>query len=328
VEGKHPGGGALLRELNIDPHLLARRILQATYWSYDENVFFHADPHPANILVRPDNELTFVDFGSCGSFNNQQRVAFEQMVLSMKDQDVDAMTRAILNLMGPLQPVDLPVLVKYAQEENLRVLHTFNTPAEYTQYWERTSARQWFVLIRTSQKFNLPMNLHMLRMIRSTLLYDSIVLRLDSRIDRYEEYIKFMRVRARFVKARWRQRLRDNVGDDAFLNVEDAANTFNDIMFRLQTLLNKPIVNLGSTVNMWVFVASVVSRAAGRILFFTFVLLGLMEIVHAFTGNQMPFVNVFKVVALNKFYWAFLAVTLLFSVRLILFRLRDRDISS
>ncbi len=328
VEGKHPGGRALLSELNIDPEVVARRILRVTYWSYDENVFFHADPHPANILVRPNNELTFVDFGSCGSFNDQQRVAFEQMVLSMKHQDVDAMTRAILNLMGPLQPVDLPALIKYAQEENLRVLHTFNTPAEYTQYWERTSARQWFVLIRTSQKFNLPMNLHMLRMIRSTLLYDSIVLRLDNRIDHYDEYVKFMKFRAQFVKSRWRQRLRDNAGDNVFLNVEEAGNAFNDMLIRVQTLLSKPIVNLGSMVNKWVFAASVLSRLVGRILFVTLGLLGVVEVVHAFTGTQLSFLNVLSAMVSNKLYWAFLAITLLFSVRLILFRLRDRDTST
>jgi ubiquinone biosynthesis protein len=327
VEGKHPGGRALLRELNIDPQVIARRILRVTFWSYDENVFFHADPHPANILVRPNNELTFVDFGSCGSFNSQQRVAFEQMVLSMKNQDVDAMTRAILNLMGPLQPVDLPMLIKYAQEENLRVLHTFNTPAAYTQYWERTSARQWFVLIRTSQKFNLPMNLHMLRMIRSTLLYDSIVLRLDHRIDRYEEYLRFMKFRAQFVKGRWRRQIRANAGDHLFLNLEETANTFNDIMIRTQTLLNRPIVNLGSTVNKWVFTASVLSRVAGRILVVTLGLLGLVELVHALAGTPIPWMEALNAVILNKLYWVFLAATMFFSVRLILFRLQDREIA-
>lgn len=328
VEGKNPGGHALLRDLNIDPAVVARRILLVTFWSADENVFFHADPHPANILVRPNNELTFVDFGSCGSFNNQQRIALEQMVLCMKNQDVDGMTRATLSLMEPLQPVDVPLLMKYAQEEYMRVLHTFNTPAEYTQYWERTSARQWFVLIRTSQKFNLPMNLHMLRMIRSTLLYDSIVLRLDNKLDRYHEYTKFMKVRAQFVKRRWRKSLRDNAGDDVFLNVEELGNTFNDIMIRVQTLLSRPIVNLGSTVNKWVFAASVLSRMAGRILLVTLILIGLQEIFYNLTGARVPFVNVLNTMLSNKFYLAFLTVTTIFSIRLIVFRLTDRDVDA
>ena len=327
VEGKTPGGHALLRKLNIDPSVVARRILLAAFWSMDENVIFHADPHPANILVRPDNQLTFVDFGSCGSFNDQQRVALEQMVLSMKSQDVDAMTRASLSLMEPLPAVDLPALVKSAQEEYMRVLHTFNTQAKYTQYWERTSARQWFVLIRTSQKFNIPMNLHMLRMIRSTLLYDSIVLRLDNQLDRYDEYTKFMKIRARFVKRKWRRKLRDNAGDDVFLNVEEFGNTINDIMIRVQATLSKPIVNLGSTVNKWIFAASVLSRMGGRILFITLLCMGLAGLLGILAGSPVSFAMAYDQVIHNRLYQAFFAAAILFSVRHIVVRLRDRDLT-
>jgi predicted unusual protein kinase regulating ubiquinone biosynthesis (AarF/ABC1/UbiB family) len=327
-EQKNIGGLKLLKDLNIDPAIVARRILQAFFWSADEHVFFHADPHPANILVRPDNQITFIDFGSCGSFNNQQRIALEQMVLSMKSQDVEAMTRASLSLMEPLPPTDVPSLVKHAQEEYMRVLHTFNTPAEYTQYWERTSARQWFVLIRVAQKFNLPMNLHMLRMIRATLLYDSIVLRLDNHLDRYHEYTEFMKIRAQLVKQKWRQKLRDNAGDGVFLNIEDLGNTFNDLMIRAQTILSKPIVNLGSTVNKWVFATSVLSRMAGRILFVTILCMVFISFGHLLTGTPVSFALAAVQVIQNRLYQVFLVVALLFSTRLILFRLQDRDVQT
>jgi ubiquinone biosynthesis protein len=327
-EQKNIRGLKLLKDLNIDAAVVARRILLAFFWSADEHVFFHADPHPANILIRPNNEITFIDFGSCGSFNNQQRVALEQMVLSMKNQDVEAMTRASLNLMEPLPPVDVPALVKHAQEEYLRVLHTFNTPAEYTQYWERTSARQWFVLIRVAQKFNLPMNLHMLRMIRATLLYDSIVLRLDNRLDRYHEYTEFMKVRAQLVKRKWRRKLRNNAGDGVFLNIEDLGNTFNDLMIRAQTILSKPIVNLGSTINKWVFATSVLGRMAGRILFVTVLCTGLIGFLNILHGSPLSFALAAEQLIRNKIYQAFLVIALIFSARLILFRLRDRDLNA
>ena len=327
-EQKNAAGLAKLREMNIDPKVVARRILLAFFWSADEHVFFHADPHPANILVRPNNEITFIDFGSCGSFNNQQKVALEQMVLSMKNQDVDAMTRASLSLMEPLPPVDVPALVKHAQEEYMRVLHTFNTPAEYTQYWERTSARQWFVLVRVAQKFNLPMNLHMLRMIRATLLYDSIVLRLDNQLDRYEEYTEFMKIRALLIKRKWRTKLRKNAGDGLFLNIEDFGNSFNDLMIRAQTILGKPIVNFGSTVNKWVFTASVLSRMSGRLLIVSAAFMGIFGLVHILGGEPVPFMTLAGQVAQNRIYQIFMIAGVVFNTRLILVRLRDRDVSS
>lgn len=325
AEQKDARGLALLKELNIEPAVVARRILLAFFWSADEHVFFHADPHPANILVRPNNEITFIDFGSCGSFNNQQRVALEQMVLSMKNQDVEAMARASLSLMEPLPPIDLPSLVKQAQDEYMRVLHTFNTPAKYTQYWERTSARQWFVLIRVAQKFNLPMNLHMLRMIRATLLYDSIVLRLDNQLDRYHEYTEFMKIRAQLVKRKWRKKLHNNAGDGVFLNIEDLGNAFNDLMIRAQTTLGRPIVNLGSTVNKWIFATSVLSRMAGRILLITVLWMSVIGFIYVSNGEPISLSIAVEQVVQNRLYQAFVIITIVFSARLILFRLGDRD---
>ncbi len=325
VEQKDPRGLAMLRQLNIDPAVVARRILWAAFWSMDEHVFFHADPHPANILVRSNNEVTFIDFGSCGSFNNQQRIALEQMVLSMKRQDAETMARASLSLLEPLPPVDVPALVKQAQEEYMHVLYTFNTPAEYTEYWERTSARQWLALIRVARKFNLPLNLHMLRMIRATLLYDSIVLRLDKQLDRYFEYTQFMKDRAQLVKRKWRKRLRDNAGDGFFLNLEEFGKAFNDLMIRTQTTLGRPIVNFGSTVDKWIFCASVLSRMAGRIILVTILAMGMVQIGRYLAGESFSFLTVLSEVAQNKLYQLFWIAAAVFNIRLILFRLRERD---
>ncbi len=325
VEQKDPKGRALLREMAIVPEVVARRILWAAFWSMDEHVFFHADPHPANILVRPNNEITFIDFGSCGSFNNSQRIALEQMVLSMKNQDVETMTHASLSLMEPLPPIDLPALVKMAQDEYMRVLHTFNTPAEYTQYWERTSARQWFSLINVARKFNIPMNLHMLRMIRATLLYDSIVLRLDNQLDRYREYTQFMKDRAELVKLKWKKKLRENAGDNFLLNIEDFGKALNDLLIRAQTTLGKPIVHLGSTVNKWVFAASVLSRMIGRILLVTVVALGAVNLGHYLINAPVTFAGGLSLILQNRLFQLFIVAAAVFNVRHIVFRLKDRD---
>jgi len=325
VEQKEPHGKALLRELNIDPAVVARRIMWAAFWSMDEHVFFHADPHPANILVRPNNEITFIDFGSCGSFNTTQRMALEQMVVSMKNQDVETMARASLGLMEPLPPVDLPGLVKMAQEEYMRVLHTFNTPAKYTEYWERTSARQWIALINVAQKFNIPMNLHMLRMIRATLLYDSIVLRLDNQLDRYEEYTLFMKDRADLVKEKWKKRLRENTGDNIFLNIEEFGKAMNDLMIRTQSSLGNPIVNLGFTVDKWVYTTSVLSRMAGRLLLITLLALGLVDLQWYLMGQPITFEHSLRVVLQNGVYQAVVVAAAILNARHILFRLQDRD---
>jgi ubiquinone biosynthesis protein len=325
VEQNTVEGRKILREMNIDPKLVARRILWVNFWSCDEHIFFHGDPHPANILICPNSEVTFIDFGSCGSFNNQQLVALEQMVLSMKNRDVEAMTRAAMSLMEPLPPVDVPALVKQMQDEYMRLLHTFNTPSEYTEYWERTSARQWLVLMRVAQNFNLPMNLHMLRMIRATLLYDSIVLRLDTKLDRYHEYMEYMKDRAQLVKLRWRKQMKENAGDGFFLYLDEISKSFNDVMLRAQSTLGRPIVNFGSTIDKWIFMVSVLSRMAARILLVTILGMVLMNVVLYTRGEPILYLNTLGLVLQDRIYQLFVIAAVLFNTRHILFRLTDRD---
>jgi ubiquinone biosynthesis protein len=326
VEQSNPEGRQLLERLNIDPKLVARHILWVSFWSMEAHVFFHADPHPANILVRPNNEVVFIDFGSCGSFNHQQRIALEQMVLAMKDQDVETMSRATLILMEPIPPVDVPALMKETQAEYLRVLHTFDTPAEYTQYWERTSARQWLTMVKIARKFKLPSNLHMLRMIRATLLYDSIVLRLDNQLNRYDEYLHFMKDLAQLVKLKWRARLRDNSGDHFFLNVEEAGNALNDLLLKTQSAQGRPIVTLGSTINKGIFSASVLLRLAGRLILVTLLAMLGVQLWYALAGEPFSMGMAFSAVIRNRLYQVLVAAALLLNLRHIVVRLTEPEV--
>jgi hypothetical protein len=221
--------------------------------------------------------------------------------------------------------VDISDLVKQAQGEYMRVLHTFNTPAEYTEYWERTSARQWLALIRVARKFNLPLNLHMLRMIRATLLYDSIVLRLDNHLDRYFEYTQFMKDRALLVKDKWRKRLKERSGDGLFLSLDELGKTVDDLMIRAQTTLGRPIVDLGSTVDKWIYTASVLSRMAGRILIVTLLAVGALQIGGYIAGQPVSISEVLSVVFHSRLYQFFLIAAVVFNMRHIIFRLRDQD---
>ncbi|MCC7360100.1 MAG: AarF/ABC1/UbiB kinase family protein [Anaerolineales bacterium] len=326
VEQKNWEGRQLLQAMQIDPAVVARNILWASFWSMEAHVFFHADPHPANILIRANNEVVFIDFGSCGSFNNQQRMALEQMVLAMRDQDVETMARATLILMEPIPPVDLPALIKETQEEYLRVLHTFNTPAQYTQYWERTSARQWLTMIRIAQKFKLPSNLHMLRMIRATLLYDSIVLRLDNRLDRYYEYTAFMKDLAEIVKQKWRRRAKENGGDGVFVSLEEAGQALNDLLLRTQTALGRPIVTLGSTITKSIFSASVLVRLTGRVAVMTVLAMLGVQVWHAAAGEAVPVAQAFQVVIGSRLYQAVLLGAVILNARHIIARLTDPEV--
>jgi ubiquinone biosynthesis protein len=66
-------------------HLLATACLHQMFG----RGFFHGDPHPGNIIVRPDNSIAFVDFGIFGQLSTFQRDALAGLMESIAIGEAD-----------------------------------------------------------------------------------------------------------------------------------------------------------------------------------------------------------------------------------------------
>jgi predicted unusual protein kinase regulating ubiquinone biosynthesis (AarF/ABC1/UbiB family) len=53
------------------------------------NGYFHADPHPGNLLIRDDGTLVLLDFGMVKRISNPTRIAIIEMVKSAHEQDFE-----------------------------------------------------------------------------------------------------------------------------------------------------------------------------------------------------------------------------------------------
>jgi len=58
--------------------------------------FFHADPHPGNIFVLPDNVICYIDFGMMGSIDRQTREEFADFVYTVVIQHDESMATQML----------------------------------------------------------------------------------------------------------------------------------------------------------------------------------------------------------------------------------------
>jgi predicted unusual protein kinase regulating ubiquinone biosynthesis (AarF/ABC1/UbiB family) len=56
--------------------------------------FFHADPHPGNLLVSPSGELILLDFGMVKRVFNPTRIAIIELLRAANDQDYEAYVSA------------------------------------------------------------------------------------------------------------------------------------------------------------------------------------------------------------------------------------------
>ena len=65
--------------------------------------FFHADPHPGNVLVNLDSgQIIFLDMGLMGELNRNQRMALADLLISMQQKDGYGLGKAAIKLSQPL----------------------------------------------------------------------------------------------------------------------------------------------------------------------------------------------------------------------------------
>jgi len=78
----------------LSRQLIARR-LAASYFKQVFNYgFFHADPHPGNLFVLPDNIICFLDFGMMGNILHKDVEQLGNLFLSVTSMDVRKIIRA------------------------------------------------------------------------------------------------------------------------------------------------------------------------------------------------------------------------------------------
>jgi ubiquinone biosynthesis protein len=92
----------------IDRQMLARNALRAIVRQLLIDGFFHADPHPGNVLVNTTNgEIAFIDTGMVGELELSQRVNIIQLVIAVQQNDITGMASVMKALSTPFAgPVD------------------------------------------------------------------------------------------------------------------------------------------------------------------------------------------------------------------------------
>lgn len=94
---------ARLRAAGVDLEEVARRGADLYLQMIFVNGMYHADPHPGNIVVLPDNVIGLLDFGMVGRLDEGLRDNVEQMLLSIANRDADYVTTIITRL-GAVPP--------------------------------------------------------------------------------------------------------------------------------------------------------------------------------------------------------------------------------
>ena len=322
---------ARAQEMNINPKVVAKRLLWVNNWSWSEHLFFHADPNPDNVIVGQDGKLFFINFTSTGTLSRAKRQAMRQNLYYAHERDPQNMARASLILLEPLPPIDLIELVQELETHNWQLIYALEAASQGVAWQERTSATQWAGIVQLARKYGITIDIQVLRLIRSTLLFESMAARLHHEIDFVEQFWKFNTYRAEQARRRVTDSVMDQLdgkgAEQTIIRLDRISHAVEALVFRTSHMLSLPTVNFNALMSKWSFAIyrlfRFISQAAALTLVFA-VLISLQLYIE--TSRALNVIRVFQLVIANPMYLIALLVLIYVNGKTVLYRLDDKEV--
>jgi ubiquinone biosynthesis protein len=106
IDGTPLSQAGLLEAAGVDREEVARRGANLYMQMIFTHGFFHADPHPGNILLLPGNVVGLLDFGMVGRIDERLRENIEDMLLAIVQHDVPLLVRIVKQIGKPPPQLD------------------------------------------------------------------------------------------------------------------------------------------------------------------------------------------------------------------------------
>jgi len=135
--------------------------------------FFHADPHPGNILVLK-NKIALLDFGIVGRLNEELKNNITDLFIAAIKGDIDSIAESLLNI-GVIGNIDIESL-----KEDLR--------NEFSQYYKSKLNEINFFdvfekLVNISKKYNIKLPINFILLGKCIMTTESVCCSLDPDFD-------------------------------------------------------------------------------------------------------------------------------------------------
>lgn len=240
-----------LEGFDIDPHKIAKQLIRGSHYGFFECPFFHGDPHPGNILVQPRNRIVMVDFGACGVFGERERHQLAQMHRYQAKEDVSGMVQCVIGLMEPLPPIDIDPFRRRLEDAWWKGF--YGIKSKHADWWERTSFRLWSALLREVRRAEIPLPLSVLRMVRATLLYDTVAARLYRGINVFKEYRwyfdRYARRVQRDMQRSFLRQLFCGPDPENYVRLRRIFEVGNLLLYQAELLLRRPLPDFSALVS-------------------------------------------------------------------------------
>jgi ubiquinone biosynthesis protein len=100
IEGIRGNDLAAIDNAGLDRKALAARGVDAVLKMILVDGFFHADPHPGNVMYLPGNRIALIDFGMVGRLSPARRRQIIDLLAGLAGHDEEAMLEVLLDWRG------------------------------------------------------------------------------------------------------------------------------------------------------------------------------------------------------------------------------------
>ena len=100
-----------VKGLGIDPNEMVEIGVNCSLQQLLEHGFFHADPHPGNLLALSDGRLCYLDFGMMSEVTNESRTGLIQAVVHLVNKNFNKLSKDFVKLGFLSEEVDLTPII-------------------------------------------------------------------------------------------------------------------------------------------------------------------------------------------------------------------------
>jgi ubiquinone biosynthesis protein len=115
VDGIPARNIAAVEAAGLDRKLIARRGCKVVWKSIFEDGFFHADPHPGNIILLPGNRICLIDFGMVGKISAARREQLVRLIKGIVMQDANAGASVLVEWAEGVE-INVPQLISECED--------------------------------------------------------------------------------------------------------------------------------------------------------------------------------------------------------------------
>lgn len=287
-----------IERLGFDRSRLAGIGVRAFFKQVMEDGFFHADPHPGNLLAMPSGPIAFLDFGIVGRVSEEMRETIADTFLALVKKDFDGIIDQYVALGIVPEHTDLEVFRREFKSD----LVDFLEPLYGLSLQELNFALYLDTLTHLAIKHNLKVPSELLLIDKTMLILENIGRELDPEfnfIAAAEPYASRL-IQQRASPARFYKRAKENIGE-----VSDFVSVFPRQMKEIIKKILKDDMHVKMYhVNLPEFIKDM-DRSSNRIAFAMIVSAMILSSAIMHAAGVGPTIFGFSILAISAFIFAF-----------------------